>query len=92
MFLTTKQVRAIAKVGGFDSAYWTDKTSERDATRRSVVWHCYSKTEADRLYNFFKTEFAKQGVANTVKRTGVAGNWATQETGGEYVRVIATLG
>jgi hypothetical protein len=93
MFLSTKSVRKLAKT--FNTAVrtqtYTDKTSEQDATRRSVVFCFWDGNEADKLYEGLKTLIAEGGFANTVKRTGTDASYANRTSGGEYVRVIAKL-
>jgi hypothetical protein len=86
MLLNTKQVRALGNaVAGFGAQY-TDKTSEKNIKRRSVIWHFYNLEDADRLEAHLRAN-----CTNKVTRTGVAGNMWTQAGGGEYVRVIADI-
>ena len=94
MFLSTTSVRKLASTINVQTRKqtYTDKTSERDATRRSVVFCFWDGNEADKLYEALKTLIAEGGFENTVKRTGTDASYANRTSGGEYVRVIATLG
>ena len=87
VLLNTKEVRAMGKAFCGKAANWTDKTSERDEKRRSVVWQLWTKQDADALVAHFKA----QGVINEITRTGVACDVFTRTAGGEYVRVKALL-
>ena len=79
MLANTKQVREIGNaVVGF-SAQWTDKTSEYNEQRRSVVWAV--SENANYVAKLVKTALAAAGYNNEVKATADF-----------YVRVIADLG
>jgi hypothetical protein len=93
MFLSTKSVRKLANTFNVQTRKqtYTDKTSEKDETRRSVVFCFWDGNEADKLYEGLKTLIAEGGFANTVKRTGTDSSYANRTSGGEYVRVIAQL-
>jgi hypothetical protein len=79
MFLSTKQVRDYAKkIGAF--AIYTDKTSAKETSRRSVVFCEYNSAKRFALALLLKEYFLEQGAENTVKVTR-----------GCYVRVIAEL-
>ena len=93
MFLSTKSVRRLANTFNVQqrTATYTDKTSERDELRRSVVFCFWDGEEADKLYAGLKQLFAEGGFENTVKRTGTDASYATRTSGGEYVRVIAYM-
>jgi hypothetical protein len=87
MELNTRQVRAIA-LKATDKPFhtWTDKTSNYDDARRSVVWSFYGAggtSKAQALFDLLQAEFARLGVTNKLTLTG---------TTYEYVRVIAPLG
>ena len=87
ILLNTKEVRAMGKAFCGKAAGWTDKTSERNEKRRSVVWNLWTKKDADALVAHFKA----QGVINEITRTGVDSDYFTHTSGGEYVRVKALL-
>jgi hypothetical protein len=84
MELNTRQVRAIA-LKATDKPFhtWTDRTSNYDDARRSVVWSFYGTGKAQALFDLLQAEFARLGVTNKLTITG---------TDYEYVRVIAPLG
>lgn len=85
--LNTKQVRAMGKAFAGFGAQYTDKTSEKQEQRRSVVWCFIDSREADALVAHFKA----QGVINEITRTGTMANMWTHTGGVEYVRVKALL-
>lgn len=91
MLLSTKSVRKLANTFNVQARKqtYTDKTSKRDAARRSVVF-CFSNAgEADKLAQGLRVLIKEGGFANTVKRTGTDSSYANRTSGGEYVRVIA---
>lgn len=79
MFLSTQQVRDFAKKIG-SVAIYTDKTSAKETSRRSVVFCEYNTNKRIALALLLKEYFLEQGAENTVKVTS-----------GGYVRVIAEL-
>lgn len=86
MLLNTKQVRNLGNaVAGF-AAQYTDKTSENNPKRRSVIWHFYKLEDADRL-----EAHLRKNCTNKVTRTGVDADMWQRTSGGEYVRVIADI-
>ena len=87
VLLNTKEVRAIGKAFAGFGAQYTDKTSEANSARRSVVWCFIDGGEADALVAHFKA----QGVINEITRTGTMANMWTHSGGIEYVRVKALL-
>ena len=87
VLLNTKQVRAVGKAFAGFGAQYTDKTSDKQEARRSVVWCFYNSEKADALVAHFK----KVGVINEVTRTGTMANMWTHSGGIEYVRVKALL-
>jgi predicted regulator of amino acid metabolism with ACT domain len=78
MFLSTQQVRDFAKQYG-SFAIYTDKTSAKETSRRSVVFKEYSNEKKTFLALVLKDYIKDQGAENTVKVTE------------DYVRVIAEL-
>jgi hypothetical protein len=78
MFLSTQQVRDFAKQYGAFAKY-TDKTSAKDLSRRSVVFCEYNANKRFALALLLKEYIKEQGAENTVKVTE------------DYVRVIAEL-
>ena len=79
MLLSTQQVRDYAKKIGSVAKY-TDKTSAKSPSRRSVVFCEYNANKRFALALLLKEYFLEQGAENTVKVTD-----------GCYVRVIAEL-
>lgn len=79
MLLSTLQVRDYAKKAGFVAKY-TDKTTAKTPSRRSVVFACYDPLKVFELALLLKEYIVEQGAENTVKVTQ-----------GCYVRVIAEL-
>jgi hypothetical protein len=79
MLLSTKQVRDYAKKIG-SVAIYTDKTSAKSPSRRSVVFCEYNSAKRFALALLLKEYFLEQGAENTVKVTQ-----------GCYVRVIAEM-
>ena len=79
MLLSTLQVRDFAKKYGYVAKY-TDKTSAKSPSRRSVVFCEYNSAKRFALALFLKESFLEQGAETTVKVTQ-----------GGYVRVIAEL-
>jgi hypothetical protein len=87
VLLNTKQVRDMGRAFTGVAAQWTDKTSERNEARRSVVWNLWNTRDADALVAHFKA----QGVINEITRTGVDADYGSRTSGGEYVRVKALI-
>lgn len=87
ILLNTKQVRKMGKAFAGFGAQYTDKTSEKNEARRSVVWCFINAGEANALAKHFKD----MGVINEVTRTGTMANMWTHSGGIEYVRVKALM-
>jgi hypothetical protein len=79
MFLSTQQVRDFAKKYGAVAKY-TDKTTAKETSRRSVVFCEYNSAKRFGIACLLKDYIAQQGAENTVKVTS-----------GCYIRVIAEL-
>lgn len=80
MLANTKQVRVAGNyIAGF-AAQYTDKTSQSNPRRRSIVWLYNKRGVAPTVAKLMRAEFARLGYTNTVSVTG-----------GQYVRVIADL-
>jgi hypothetical protein len=91
MLLSTKQVRAVARLAQIQHVHtYTDRTLKTKANisnpRRSVVFVFYSSAQADALYSFLRTV-----IKNPIKRSGSVANYATRNSGLQYVRVIANI-
>lgn len=80
MLATTKEVRVAGKSAAGFSAHYTEKTSENNPQRRSVVWICDGKVKAPVVAKLMREKFAQLGYTNQVIVTS-----------GYYVRVIADL-
>ena len=68
---------------------YTEKTTEKDPSRRSVVFQFYKFKEAEAVAKNLKKSLAARGLTNNVKATEVAGG--PRSYGGSYVRVIARM-
>ncbi len=80
MKANTRQVRSVGNyIAGF-AAQYTEKTSESNPRRRSVVWMYNRQGVAATVAKLLRAEFARLGYTNSVTVTG-----------GQYVRVIADL-
>ena len=80
MLANTKQVRVAGNyIAGF-AAQYTDKTSQSNPRRRSIVWLYNKRGVAPTVAKLMRAEFARLGYTNTVSVTG-----------GQYVRVKADL-
>ena len=80
MLANTKQVRVAGNyVAGF-AAQYTDKTSQSNPRRRSIVWLYNKRGVAPTVAKLMRAEFARLGYTNTVSVTG-----------DQYVRVKADL-
>ena len=91
MLLNTKQVRAVARAANVQYVHtYTDRTLKTKANksnpRRSVVFVLNSAGSANALYSLLSTT-----IKNPIKRTGSVANYATRNSGLQYVRVIANI-
>lgn len=85
MLLNTLQVRALARAHAKNAEYtYTDKTSKRNAARRSVVYVFYNMAAADKLFTELWLHFAANNISNALRRTET-------ERDMHYVRVIANI-
>jgi hypothetical protein len=80
MLANTKEVRSAGRYAAGFSAYYTEKTSEYNPERRTVVWICNGEDDAPAVAKLMREKFAQLGYTNKVTVTS-----------GYYVRVIADI-
>ena len=86
--LNTKQVRQIAKNANVRVIKtYTEKTSIKENTRRSVVFMFRQDKDADTMYKTLKS--AK--IPNPINRTDSSCDWLIGGRGFQYVRVISHM-